>query len=243
MAAFTLEEIRGFLSSGVIGAEWPKGEAFIWAVVKDKEDKIIHQQKYVHQRQQQPMPHAEIQFIEALENGYQGDRLVEKAKKIELLVNYSPCDGCAPELLDLQSNHPNLKIVIKCAYLFNVYHRDENKARENFEGLKSLQAEDIQIETFSGEDWARLLHEATVEFKECYMHRVLKELGFCDDFIEGREKTDRNIRNALQECQDGATLARIQQVYDTTKLSNPTYKHITLPRNTTEGLKRKRQRE
>ena len=194
----TKKEMRDFLSSGVDGAKWPKG-TIIWTHVEDEEN--ISLQKYVHRRGQ-GSPHAEIQFINDLTRGGRGRRLVDRAEKIEIFFNYSPCDKCADELLELVSDNPRLSITIKCAKLYRV-EQDQKYSEKNIRGLQSLQsAKGIQVRPFNADDWSRLLREASTLQGYDYL-QPLEALQFTQAEAEiiftGRQAADDTTRRKLRQ--------------------------------------------
>lgn len=191
----TDEEMRDFLSSGVDGAEWPKGKSIFWIIVDDCPKKYVY-------RRAEGGPHAEIRFINELKRGRRGHRQVETAQEIEIFCNYSPCDECADQLQRLVSGHSDLRITIKCAHLYRV-EDDPVYSERNIAGLKSLKSAGIKVESFDGNDWSRLLCvPSNLWGYACLQPSVLVELGFSQSEAEKistrRQAKDGAVRRKLQ---------------------------------------------
>ena len=196
----TNEEMREFLSSGVVGAEWPKGKTIIWTIVDGCS------QKHVYTREEGG-PHAEIQFITDLTRirKYRRDgkrRRVDTVRNIEMFCNYSPCDECAAELQQLVFDHPGPSITIKCAKLYRVDEGDD-RSEKNRRALKNLKSKNgIQVESFDFNDWSRLLHEASNLQGYDYL-QPLEALEFpgreAGTISTGRQDADDNVREMLKK--------------------------------------------
>ena len=131
----TSHELRSFLLTGVLrvitGENWTN-KAFVLATVKNEMGEVILRKKYIYNGGQ----HAEEQLIADLRR--KGKNLIDGAKEIELLSNYSPCDRCASQLIRLKSG---VKITIKCAHLYDVWPQPNVEfAKANLQGLRAEDA-------------------------------------------------------------------------------------------------------
>ena len=164
----TNEELQVFLRSGMrLGRVskdvhvWPN-QTIVMATAWDASGTMIYQQK--HMSEEDSYDHAEVKFMTTFRKQFEENQQRMNGD-VQLLSNYSPCRGCAEELVGFQQEYPNLTIRIRFVHLYKVKPSPRSgvtleEAWRNIQGLRMLQGDDtaIELENFSsGYDWLQLL--------------------------------------------------------------------------------------
>lgn len=155
--------LRSFVLTGIpreISSEDWTQTTFLSVWVKDKKDTSIYHGKYTNQQSS----HAEEELINSLKlrriqlpNSRKLKRLIDRARKIEIFTNYSPCCDCTKKLLQFQAEYPHLDITITFAFVYRMY------ISANVSGLWQLRQKGIRIKAFSDDDWLKLGQDEGLE--------------------------------------------------------------------------------
>lgn len=212
----THTELRTFLFTGVLQAisdeRWSSNTHILATVtVKDEEGEVIHRKKCAKNGNQ----HVEEVLIDELKEQFD----LGKLAKIELLSNYSPCDRCAPKLIQLKDKYPNLKIKIKCAHVYNVWPGNQY-TEANLQGLWKMMRKGIQVQAFTDDDWLELLKAHDINVTRLSEASEELDYGHKANLIEwGREQANRTTQAALDKC-NGRVAATVSEIHDLYERAN-----------------------
>ena len=218
--SLTPDELRSFLLTGVLGVitgeKWTN-KSLLLATVRNEMGELIHRNKYTYNDDR----HTEEQLMEELrrdpENEGEDRKLINRAKEIELLSNYSPCDGCARKLIKLKTDYRRLKITIKCAHLYNVWpQRKRWLAWANILGLRDMDHAGIRLQAFTKDDWLQLLLDSGNGGSS--LVEVLQDCGYDTNTARriawGRSLVDDTTREVLGIItHHDADVADVHKVY------------------------------
>lgn len=151
-----LKDFKTFRSTGTHGLEWPSLTRC--AVIIRDGDNTIESVNIFENNNGIDAEKDAITYLMSLPK-------VKEDGRIELYINWSPCDECSQQLLNF-SKEKNAELTIIFASLYYIErpsciekeHTHENAERKNYrDGLKQLNEDpQITIRTFENNDWVEL---------------------------------------------------------------------------------------
>ncbi|XP_022111730.1 uncharacterized protein LOC110990973 [Acanthaster planci] len=171
MISFAKEDIESFIQTGPLGDERPRRAVLLFndRVYCSTLDK-----------------HAEQIALDSI-----GEK-IEGIKNILMFINYSPCHICSSRILDIVQNHPDIKIEIKFAKVFQI------QEIENRQGLKELRKHGVTLKAIEGQDWKSIVGKFLEHYGRFYWKVLLKRI-LDKHWESGQEK----VLQEILECHQG----------------------------------------